>query len=170
MCYRVIFVGLLAASLSAQNVKVNWDRSTFFSSYKTYQWIPSPSSTTTNPQIAETIVSQTNLQLEAKGVKKATAGQPDILVAYQTTVDRPMLPSSGETPSAYQPGPAWNGKHSEPLPTGTLAINLYDARSKALVWRALITAEVGESRPSDKVKIAKGLSKAFAQFPPMGKQ
>ncbi len=168
MFSRVIAFAFIASSLAAQNVKVNWDRSAFFSNFKTYKWMPPAEGDGTNPQIVDTIVSQTSLQLEAKGVAKSRTDQADILVAYQTSIDKPIAPPSSGSSAPYQPGPSWNGK-TESLPVGTLLINLYDSKSKALVWRALITEQVGESRPSDKVKIAKGISKAFAQYPPMGK-
>ena len=169
MLLRVLLLSLLAASLSAQNVKVNWDKSAFFSTYKTYKWIPLDGSTAPHALMVEEIVSQTDGQLKAKSLSKSTGDQVDLLVAYQVSVDKPPTPTAPGQPAPYQPGPTWNGKPPDTLPKGTRAINLYDAKSKALIWRALITAEVGESRPSDKVKVAKGLSKAFAQYPPMGK-
>ncbi|MBI4890661.1 MAG: DUF4136 domain-containing protein [Acidobacteria bacterium] len=168
MLLRVRLAFCLAACstlLSAQDVKVHWDRTAFFSNYKTYRWIEVPGSRHVHPNMVKEIVAQADGQLKARGLKLAAKDPVDLLVAYQTTVEGDIPSTAPGAP--YQPGPAWNSKVSS-LPKGTLALNLYDAKSKALVWRALIAAEVGESRPSDKSKVAKGLSKAFTQYPPMG--
>ena len=51
-------------------------------------------------------------------------------------------------------------------PEGTLVIDLVDARSQKLVWRAYCVAE--GTGMSDAAFIQKAVSKAFERFPPPG--
>jgi hypothetical protein len=55
-----------AVAAHAQDVKVNWDRTTDFTRYKTYQWMTIPSPRTPTPEIEALIYGAVDAQLEAQ--------------------------------------------------------------------------------------------------------
>ena len=113
------------------------------------------------------------MQLNAKGLKKIETGEPDLYVGYAISLGQPkgneIAPS---TPgSSWQSGSSWSAKSSskEMARQGTLNIDIADRKKNLLVWRGSILAEVGDSVNDARVKISKGLSKAFGSYPPPAK-
>ena len=77
-------------------MKVNWDRATDFTRYKTYKWTKIPSSRTPTPEIEKLIYSLVDAQLDAKRLKKVENGEPDLYVGYSITLGQPK----GQTAAA----------------------------------------------------------------------
>lgn len=159
-----------AAAAHAQDVKVNWDRTTDFTRYKTYQWMKIPSPRTPAPEIEALIYGAVDAQLEAKGLKKAENGEPDLYVGYAITLSQPKgqpAPPPAETTS-WQTGSSWSAHYpsDKAVRKGTLNVDIAEVKKNLLVWQGTVMAEVGDSVNDARWKISKGLSKAFAQFPP----
>jgi hypothetical protein len=168
-----LFVALIvcAAAAHAQKVKVDWDRATDFARYKTYQWMKIPSPRTPTPEIEKLIYSDVDVQLQAKGLKKVETGDPDLYVGYSVTLAQPK--KQNETApvadsSSWQTGSSWSAQNSSDKAArkGTLDIDIAEVKKNLLVWRGSVMAEVGDSVNDARVKISKGVSKAFAQYPP----
>jgi|GEM_PF-4756472 len=94
---------LCGASLCAQQVRANWSRSAAFSSYKTYQWIPSEA--TNHPFYRQFVNEYANYGLtHKKQLQRVSAsGNPDLLVTYHFTTQEVM---DTET-CGYGFGPGW---------------------------------------------------------------
>lgn len=168
----VLIVSAVAAH--AQNVKVNWDRTTDFTRYKTYKWMKIPSPRTPTPEIEMLIYGAVDAQLEAKGLKKAENGEPDLYVGYSITLSQPkgQTAAAPVTESAsWQTGSSWSAHYpsDKAARKGTLNIDIAEVMKNLLVWQGTVMAEVGDSVNDARVKISKGVSKAFAQYPPPAK-
>jgi hypothetical protein len=168
----VLIVSAVAAN--AQNVKVNWDRTTDFTRYKTYKWMKIPSPRTPTPEIEMLIYGAVDAQLEAKGLKKAANGEPDLYVGYSITLSQPKGQTAAAPvteSSSWQTGSSWSAHYpsDKAARKGTLNIDLAEVVKNLLVWQGSVMAEVGDSVNDARVKISKGVSKAFAQYPPPAK-
>jgi hypothetical protein len=170
---HLILLFLISASvaLHAQKVNVDWDRTTDFSPYKTYKWEKIPTPRTPSSEMENLIHQETEVQLEAKGLKKVEGDGPDLYVGYSITLGQPKqeaASTSSKTESAWQTGGAWSGDLASDKAErkGTLRIEIADRRKNLLVWRGTVMAEVGDSVNDARAKVSKGISKAFAKFPP----
>jgi Domain of unknown function (DUF4136) len=169
----VLSVALIVSAVAAhaQNVKVHWDRATDFTRYKTYKWTKIPTPRTPTPEIEKLIYSDVDMQLEAKGLKKVENGEADLYVGYSVTLGQPKQQTAAAPvadSSSWQTGSSWSAQSSSDKAArkGTLNIDIAEVQKNLLVWRGSIVAEVGDSMNDARVKISKGLSKAFAKYPP----
>jgi hypothetical protein len=171
-CY-LILLSLISATvaLHAQKVKVEWDRTTDFSPYKTFKWEKIPTPRTPSSEMENLIHQITDVQLEAKGLKKVATDEPDLYVGYSITLGQPKqeaVSKPSTTESAWQTGGAWSGNIASDKAErkGTLRIEIADRRKNLLVWRGTVMAEVGDSVNDARSKVSQGISKVFAKFPP----
>jgi hypothetical protein len=170
------FVALIfsAVTAHAQDVKVNWDRTTDFTRYKTYKWAKIPSPRTPTPEIEMLIYGTVDAQLEAKGLKKVENGDADLYVGYSITLSHPKgqaaAPGTTES-SSWQTGSSWSAHYPSDKAErkGTLNVDIAEVHKNLLVWQGTVMAEVGDSVNDARVKISKGVSKAFAKYPPPAK-
>jgi hypothetical protein len=174
--YGLVLVALTvgAGAARAQKVKVDWDRATDFTTYKTYKWTKIPTPRTPTQDMEKLIHVSADVQLEARGLKKIENGEPDVYVGYSITLGQPK--KQGATPSttdssSWQAGSSWSAQlpSDQAARKGTLNIDIADAKRNLLIWRGSVMAEVGDSVNDARVKVSKGISKAFAKFPPPAK-
>jgi hypothetical protein len=57
----------------------------------------------------------------------------------------------------------------QPYETGTLIVDLYNARTKLLVWRGTSTATLSDKPEKNTAKMNKAVAKMFEQYPPTQK-
>jgi hypothetical protein len=169
-----LIVSAMAAHAYAQNVKVHWDRATDFTRYHTYKWTKIPSPRTPTPEIEKLIYSAVDTQLEAKGLKKVENGEPDLYVGYSITLGQPKKQTAGAPvadSSSWQTGSSWSAHNpsDKAARKGTLNVDIAEVKKNLLVWRGSVVTEVGDSMNDARVKISKGVSKAFGQYPPPAK-
>jgi hypothetical protein len=131
--------------------------------------IPSPR--TPMPEIEQLIYSAVDAQLGAKGLKKVENGDPDLYVGYSVTLAQPKgqpAAAPAAESSSWKTGSSWSAHYpsDKAARKGTLDIDIADVKKNLLVWKGSVMAEVGDSVNDARVKISKGVSKAFAQFPP----
>ncbi|MFL6354679.1 MAG: DUF4136 domain-containing protein [Bryobacteraceae bacterium] len=163
-----------AVTAHAQKVKVDWDRMTDFTRYKTYKWMKIPSPRTPTPEMQQLIYSDVDTLLEFKGLKKLENGEPDLYVGYSVTLAQPKGQTAAAPvaeSSAWQTGSSWSA-HSpsdKAARKGTLVVEIAEVKRNLLVWKGSVMAEVGDSVNDARVKISRGLGKAFVQYPPPAK-
>ena len=157
---------LLAVSgASAQKVNTDWDHSADFSKYKTYAWIESKNpakSDLTHKRIIENI----EKQLAAKGFQKV-AENADMLVVYNAGLKEQVSVqgySYGYGP--YRWGGGTTSLHKYVELQATLVIDMVDAKSQQLVWRAIATDTVSDNPEKNIKKIEKAAEKAYKKYPP----
>ena len=155
----VLFSIVCAATTAlAQTVTHHYDRAAAFSQYKTYAWTRGTELTDANH---ERVVRAIDAALTGKGLARVDAtASPDVLVAYHASFEIDASTGLGG-------GNRWGGAGQRFL-IGTLAIDISDARTGAVVWQSLFSCDM---RPNATPEIrSKNLTKAtermFKEYPP----
>ncbi len=151
---------MTTAVLYAQKVNVDSDPAAPFATYKTYAWAdgtPAP-----DPLNEERIHSAVDARLAGRGLAMNTAAPNLIVATHVTTNERKELVVSG-----FGPGPWWGGGAAqvETYVEGTLIVDLYDAKTKKMVWRGVATATASDKPSKNASKINKAFDKMFEKFP-----
>ncbi len=160
---------LLARAAAAQNVNYDYDRHANFAAYRTYAWVRGTTLAADDLNHAR-IVAAVDRQLAAKGLaQEDSAGNPDVQVLYLVGL-RQDLEFNGYDNRLAVPdgGPSW--ARVEPVPVGTLAVEVIDAKSHALVWRAAATKDLdlGQSPERWESNLNKAVEKMFKHYPGPG--
>lgn len=171
LMWGVVMGGLLAACGPSLTVRTDYDRALDFSRYRTFRMGETRQimngngngKAPVNTLVKDRIDNALQAQLAAEGL--APAGEDaDLEVRYVAGArTRQELESSG---FVY---PYWGGMYTDDFwireyPEGTLVIDLVDATTNKLVWRAYVQAE-GEGFRSAEF-IQKAVARAFEKYPP----
>ena len=164
-------IALIALSSAlAQEVQRDFDKKADFSQYKTYSWAKVQ---TSNPLWQQRITDAVDKDLQAKGWQKVESGGDVALAAVGAT----------ENQQEYQtfynglgPGWRWRGFGDEAYTTvynykvGTLVLDMYDAKTKRLIWRGTASDTLSSKPAKNEKKLEKSVDKLFEKFPPEGKK
>ena len=159
----VLMMMILAA---VQGVSYEFEPGADFAGYKTYAWVKADAIplATARPQmpIEETdrlLRAAIDKQLAGKGLRKASADQADLLVAYQgvvraqVEVDDQPYSQSGNFKAAV-------------VRRGTLTVDLVERSSRRLLWRASVTeSAVGETDNTQAV-VDEMVERVMSAYPP----
>src|ERR1700741_1368816 len=161
---------LFAGKLSAQQVKTDYDRAANFAQYKTYSWEQVKTRDSLN---VDRIKSAVNATLAAKGWTQVDSGGDVSIVAIEITRDQQTLNTFYD---GFGGGWGWRrfggGGFGEATTTeqdykvGTLVIDLYDAKTKQLIWRGSAQDTVSDKAMQNEKNLDKGVAKMFKKFPP----
>jgi hypothetical protein len=154
---------LVAASAYAQNVKTDADPSAPFSAYKTYSWTMGTQSLESLGE--QRIRSAVDGQMSAKGFRLATDETPDVYMAtHVLTHQEPQVIANGFGPWAF--GGGFGTIDVNTLVQGTLVVDMYDAKTKKMVWRGVATNTVSDKPSKNTSLINKAVDKMFRRYPP----
>jgi glycosylphosphatidylinositol transamidase (GPIT) subunit GPI8 len=179
-------LGLLAAGGCAPGPKVHTDFDPFaeFSTFRTYAFSGitdrgeeiGPSD---NSPLRMRIKEMVDEQLAAKGVRQVSfEDRPDLLVhLFFGVMDEQRVQNTGRTPGFYSRhvktyeyhDGAWTlakGVTTYEDHEGTLIVDLAASSKKELVWRAVISAVMGDNLEKNFEMANKGVAKAFKDYPP----
>ena len=151
---------VLAGALFAAEIAVDNDTSVDFSKYKTFAWkvtTPAPS-----PATHGRIVSSVEKELWAKGLKKVDA-TPDLWISYQVVVKKEATSTDWDYGRFKFRG---RDVTVQNLARGTLAVDLIDAKSAKLVWRAAATENIPPDAPAPEGVIERAATLMFKSYPP----
>ena len=174
---KIVFVliGLMLFSsgqASAQQVKTDYDRSANFAQYKTYSW---EHVKTQDPLDVDRIKTAVNSALAAKGWTQVDSGGDVSIVAIEMTRDQ----RDSELPFYNGFGGGWGWRRfggggfgdatttTETYKVGTVVVDLFDTKSKQLIWRGTASSDTVSNNSDKNIKnLDKGVEKMFKQFPP----
>jgi len=173
---RLAFVALalalgLAARLSAQDVKVDWDKDADFGKIKTFSI--KIGTTWGNPLAEKRVLAEFEQALSGKGWTKTDdeASADAIVVLHGATQTKRDLNTF------YSGGGGWRFRGLGSATTtvneytvGTLVVDIFDARSKDLIFRGTASGEVSDDPEKNQKKLAKASDKMFKDFPPGAKK
>ena len=159
---------LLGTTGLAQNVSYDLDRNARFSQFRTYAW-------TRGTELADQlhharVVRSIEGQLSTKGLTRVQPdAKPDVLVAYHTRFDRNLQINAF---GSGWGGPRFGGLRSgtattQELLTGTLVVDVIDARTNAMAWRGMASGDINTAaRPEQRDKnINRAVQKMFKNYP-----
>jgi uncharacterized protein DUF4136 len=172
-----IFVFVLGTQWTwADKIKTDFDKSTSFSEFKTYAFKPGMLLLAEGRErVDEQVISAMRRELNAKGLSEVQEN-PSLFVTYFGT-----LGSASSSGSLYAPGQmarydwgipqGWSGAASDTVLTGSLLLEVVNASTRQLLWRARIEGAVKNLNKPEKQgpRINEFIQKAFKDFPPKGK-
>jgi hypothetical protein len=166
----------------AQKINIEYDHDADFSRVKTYEWRTHPIFEK-NSDLKETysvsiqlVLGAGNEQLAKKGLRPADSS-PDVFVTF-FVVARPNQrevttfvdpgPSWWVTPYGWYAPPVWTSTQIENYLDGMLVMDIVDAKTSKLLWRAYCGDEVKDWNNRHKI-VEKVVRKALDRYPPKSK-
>ena len=161
---------LFAIKSSAGQVKTDYDRNANFGQYKTYSW---EQVKTKDVLYVDRIKSAVNTALAAKGWTQVDSGSDVCIIALGMTREQQTLDTFYD---GFGGGWGWRrfggGGFGEATTTtetyevGTLVIDLFDAKTKQLVWRGSTSDTLSNNSDKNIHNLDRDVEKMFKQFPP----
>jgi Domain of unknown function (DUF4136) len=176
--WSVWLVVLCASTLVAQDVRYNFDKSTDFSKYKTYKFVPIKDAAPVNDLVDKQIKDALDVQLGSKGLTKTDSDTADLYIGYQAAVGQEKQFTSYNSDWGYGPGwyrGGWYGGGSSmttgqtsTIYVGQIAVDMYDTAQKDLVWRGTVSKTIDQKAKPDKQQknLTKAMTKLFKNYPP----
>ncbi len=165
--WSVLFLVSLGTAL-AQQVKTDFDHQANFSQYKTYSWQTiKPANSLWDARIKSAV----DAQLAAKGWTQIDSGGDVAIVAIATSHTEKTLQTFYDGMGG---GWRWRGfggmgeatTTEQDYKEGTLVIDMYDGKTKQLIWRGSSEDTVSNSADKNEKNLDKGVAKMFKKFPP----
>ena len=167
--YALFFLTMLGAAF-AQKVQTDFDHQANFSQYKTYSWQEiKPANSLWDARIKSAV----DAQLAAKGWTQVDSGGDVALVAIKTSQTQRTLQTFYDGV-----GGGWGWRRfggggigdatttEQDYKVGTLVVDLYDAKTKQLIWRGSAQDTVSDKATQNEKNLDKGVAKMFKAFPP----
>jgi len=163
----LFFLATLGAAF-AQHVKTDFDHQANFSQYKTYSWQEiKPANSLWDARIKNAV----DAQLTAKGWTQVDSGGDVAIVAIKTTKTERTLQTFY---NGFGGGWGWRGFGGfgdstttvQDYKEGTLLIDMYDAKTKQLIWRGSAEDTLSDKAAKNEKNLDKGVAKMFKKFPP----
>jgi hypothetical protein len=161
---------LFATTLSAQQVKTDYDRNANFAPYKTFSW---EQVKTKDPLDVDRIKSAVTAALTAKGWTQVDSGGDVSIVAMEITREHQTLNTFYD---GFGGGWGWRrfggGGFGDATTTtdtykvGTLVVDLFDTKTKQLLWRGSSSDTLSNNSDKNIKNLDKGVDKLFKNFPP----
>jgi hypothetical protein len=171
LAVSVLLFAAVAGTAIAQQVKTDFDHQANFSLYKTYSWQEiKPSNSLWDARIKSAV----DAQLAAKGWTKVDSGGDVAIVAIKTSHTERTLQTFYDGMGG---GWRWRGfggigestTTEQDYKEGTLLIDMYDAKSKQLIWRSSAEDMLSSNADKNEKNLDKGVAKMFKKFPPRAK-
>jgi hypothetical protein len=168
-------LSLLGPAAFAQDVKVDFDKNANFAPYKTFSV---KIGTSWNNQISENRISNEIKQtLVEKGWQLADEGKADTVVVLHGATEKQKSLNTfysgmgGYGGYGYR---GWGGMGGMGTATtteseytvGTLVVDIFDAKTKNLLFRGIAQDEISDKPEKNIKKIDKAATKMFKNFPP----
>jgi len=158
----------------AQDTRYNFDAQADFSKYKTYKWVEMKNADKPDDITARQIQESLDAELAKKGLTKTSGDSADLFVGYQTAINKEKEVTSFDSGWGYGPGWRYGGmggmttSTTSTLYIGSLAVDMYDAAKKQLVWRGVATKTLDpKAKPEKRQKnLAKAAAKLLKNYPP----
>ncbi len=163
----MFFVVMLGTAF-AQHIKTDFDHQANFSQYKTYSWQEiKPANSLWDARIKNAV----DAQLAAKGWTQVDNGGDVAIVAIKTTQTQRTLQTFYDGMGG---GWRWRGMGGfgqsttteQDYKEGTLVVDLYDAKTKQLIWRGSAQDTLSDKATKNEKNLDKGVAKMFKAFPP----
>ena len=150
---------LMVVAVEAQTTRVQWQRGTDFTKYQTYAW--TEGTHVDDDANHRVIMEYVDAQLGINGIF-TDEEEPDLYVAYHASATQNFQLSGGYSHD-------WSGTSpitAKDYLSGTLVVDLIDAKGGNVIWRATATASVVDDPAKNRGTVEKALEKMFADFPP----
>src|SRR6185436_10447299 len=168
----VAALGLAGTVAFAQDVKVDFDKDADFSKVKTFAirigtgW--------NNPIGEKRVLAEIQQGLTEKGWTATDEAKADALVVLHGATEKQKTLNTFY--SGGYGGYGWRGGYGggmssatttvDEFTVGTLVVDVFDAKTKALMYRGIAQDELSDKPEKNAKKLAKASDKLFKDFPP----
>ena len=168
--FTVGAISLVSFGLLMADVKTDYDHSADFAAYKTYSWLKVDAS---NSLWTDRIKQAVDQQLSAKGLTMQPSGGAIAVTAMGRTKEEQSYNTFYD---GLGGGWGWRGFGGigttqttvQETPVGTLTVDMFDARTKKLIWRGTSTKTLSENPEKNTKKLDTAVADLFKKFPPKG--
>ena len=161
---------LLAGSVFAQDVKVDYEKSFDFSTLKTFAL--KIGTAWGNPIGEKRVTGEIEAELIEKGWTKAEEAQANaVVILHGATQQKKDLNTFYSGYGGWRFGGMGTAQTTvSEYTVGTLVVDIFDAKSKQLVFRGTATDELSDKPEKNVKKVEKAAEKMFKNFPPGSKK
>jgi hypothetical protein len=162
---------LCALPASAQKLQIDYDKTVDFERYTSFAWAATPE--TSLREISPLMHSRIKNAIEDEFGKTGliqVEENPDILITYHTNSQAQLLYDTTSFGYGYGPGWYWGGGLGTSTTSGysyqrgTLVIDIWDAETKQMVWRGVISGTVKKDPEKNAKQIYKGVKKLAGKW------
>jgi hypothetical protein len=151
----------------AQKVETDFDHSANFPQYHTYCWGHVHS---VDPLFESRIREAVDHDLQTKGLQLSTDDCDVTLTAVAMKRNQKEYTTFYDGLGGGWRWHGWGGGMAtttvDNVPVGTLIVDMYDTKSKALVWRGMAHDQLSDKPDKNTKKLEKAVDKMFDKFPP----
>ena len=157
------FIFAAAAAALAQQVSVNYNHSQSFAGYHTYAWGSNNANEIQNSILAQAAKSDIENAMQSVGLSKVSEDQnPDLILLANGGMKQQTSYSAWGMRGI---GGGMGGITPEQNVEGTMVVDLYDAKQKALVWRGIAQDTLSNNGNKNQQMVEKAVQKMFKQYP-----
>lgn len=163
-------VALLGFGVLMADVKTDYDHAADFRSYRTYSWIKVDAG---NSLWSDRIRQAVDRQLAARGLARQASGGDMAVAAIGRTTEQQSYTTFYD---GIGGGWFWRGfggdgfatTSVQETPIGTVAVDLFDSKSKKLIWRGTSDKTLSKDAEKNTKKLDDAIADMFRRFPPRG--
>ena len=161
LCATVLSIASTIAL--GQQVSVNYNHSQSFALFHTYAWGSDNANQIQDSILAQVAQQDIDSAMQAKGFQKVQeSATPDLLL----TANGGMKQETSYTAMGMRGiGGGMGSITPQQNVEGTLIVDLYDAKSKSLVWRGIGQDTLSNNGNKNQQTVGKAVQKMFKQWP-----
>ncbi len=171
---RLILVALaVSATVLFAKTMVDYDHAVNFANYHTYSWV---AVNVQEPLWRDRVSAAVEGQLSAKGWRKVESGADASVLAVGATHTEQTFETwygggfgGGWFHRGWWGGPGYVATEVERTPVGTLHIDIFDTKTKKVIWHASSSDTLSGKPEKNEKKMNKDVVEMFKKFPPAGK-
>ncbi|MGA9565529.1 MAG: DUF4136 domain-containing protein [Candidatus Korobacteraceae bacterium] len=146
-----------------QQVSVNYDHNASFAQYHTYAWGSNNDNQIQNSILAQVAQQDINSAMQGKGLQTVQESQnPDLILTANGGMKRQTSYSAWGMRGI---GGGMGGITPEQNVEATMIVDLYDAKTKSLVWRGIGQNTLNNNGNKNQEMVQKAVQKMFKQWP-----
>ena len=162
-----VLIASLAVISRAADISADYDHKEDFARYHTYSWIGVKAG---NSLWQERIMAAVDSNLASKGWTKVPSNGDAAISAFGKMREKDTLQAFYDS----FPGWAWYGfgeskTYTEPTRSGGLVVDIFDGKSKQLIWRGKASDTVFSRAGKPPGKLDRAVGHLFKKFPPKEK-
>ena len=163
----VVFCAMLLCIAStvavAQQVSVNYNHDASFSQYHTYAWGSNNANQIQNSILAQVAQQDINTAMQGKGLQMVQESQnPDLVLIASGGMKQQTSYSAWGMRGI---GGGMGGISPEQNVEATMIVDLYDAKTKSLIWRGIGQDTLNNNGNKNQEMVGKAVQKMFKQWP-----
>lgn len=162
MTALTVLFALVIAGCAAYRVSSDFDSTTDFSRYRTFDFFEDQPIERKNPFAYKRLRRAVADELTAKGLTEASGGGADVMIALRGSTQEKI----DVWTTSYGFRGAWRDVHVNQYKEGTLVIDIVDRSADELVWRGSATGVLSDKPGQDETKVREVVAALLKDYPP----